>query len=227
MSPAVSADLVRAAFHDEIDQLGLQVEMMALLVRDAIAGSAQVAGTGDAAVAAAMLGADDEIDAMHTSLTEKCIQLLVREQPVASDLRTVLSVMRVIDSLERMGDLSLRIANQAHEVALINRHPAVAAVLSDLGQNVINRFDAVVRAWSSRSLDALADLDETDPLDKFGPPLMQHITELRGTDAARVAVAAFIVGRSLDRIGDHASVVANRLRFMLTGDIEYLAAEVE
>ncbi len=217
---------VRAAFHEEIDQLSLQVEMMALLVREAIDGACRVSQTGDARAAAAMIAADDEIDAMHTSLTDKCIQVLVREQPVASDLRTVLSVMRVIDSLERMGDLALRIANQAQEIAIVNRHPAVAAVLSELGQNITGRFDSVVRAWSAKSLDALVDLEDTDPLDQFGPPLMQHITELGGTDAARVAVAAFIVGRSFDRIGDHASVVANRLRFMLTGDIEYLAAEV-
>ncbi len=217
---------MRQGFHEEIDNLALQVEVMSLLVRDSLGGAVEVAVSGDGALAGRMISADDEIDAMHTSLTEKCIELLVREQPVARDLRTVLAVMRVIDSLERIGDLTLRVANQAHDVDLINRHPAVAAVLRELEANVIHRFDSVAAAWSSRNLDELADLADTEPLDRFGPPLLRHITELDSADAARVAVAAFVVGRSFDRIGDHSMVVANRLRFMLTGDISFLAAEV-
>jgi phosphate uptake regulator len=72
----------------------------------------------------------------------------------------------------------------------------------------------------------LEALGRTDPLDDFVNPLLGRILELQGTDAARVAVAAFVVGRSLDRIGDHTQILAARLQYLLTGDKGYLADEV-
>ncbi len=217
---------MRRPFDDELEQLRLQVEVMSLLVAEAFDKANTVIDTGDAAVAAELLAGDDEIDAMHVSLTERCYEVLVREAPRATDLRLIVSVIRVLTELERIGDLCLRIAKTVDDQPLLASHPEVFAVLRELAANVRERFGIVTEAWSANSVAPLERLQRTDPLDDFGDPLLGRILELEGADAARVAVAAFVVGRSLDRIGDHTQILAARLQYLVTGDSVHLADEV-
>ena len=101
MSPADSADRpapLRVTYTAELEQLRLQVEVMGVRVDQNLERMRQVLETGDPTVAADALGADDDIDAMNVSLTERCYEVLARENPVASDLRLVVSVIRVAAS---------------------------------------------------------------------------------------------------------------------------------
>ncbi len=199
---------------------------MTLLVGGAFDKALTVLDTGDRDVAADLLASDDEIDAMHVSLTEQCYELLVRESPRPTDPRLVVPVIRVLTALERIGDLCLRIAKTADDHALLAAHPAVFAVLKDLGRCVRERFGIVQEAWSGNSIEPLEQLDTADSLEDFAGPLMERILDLNGPDAARVAVASFVVGRSLDRIGDHTQILSARLQYLITGDNVYLADEV-
>lgn len=217
---------MRRPFDDDLEQLRLQVELMTLLVGAAFDKANQVISAGDPDIAEDLIRSDDEIDAMHVSLTEQCYELLIREAPRASDLRLVVSVIRVLTALERIGDLCLRIAKTVDDQPLLAKHPQVFAVLLELGANVRQRFGIVQEAWSANSMEPLERLERTGALDEFADPLLSRILELDGPDAARVAVAAFVVGRSLDRIGDHTQILAARLQYLLTGDPVYLADEV-
>ena len=214
------------SFFDELEQLKLQVDLMALRVGVAIDHAIDVLESGDGAVAEALILADDEIDLLHVSLTERCYELLVRHQPVASDLRLVVSVIRVLGALERIGNLCLRIAKLVDDQPLLRSHPSVFVVIEELAENVRLRFRTVHGAWSSGELAELDRLDDTDPLEAFAGPLVERILELEGDDAVRVAMAAFVAGRSLDRMGDHSNVMAARLRYLVTGDTTHLAEEV-
>ena len=216
----------REVFADELDGLRLQVEVMTLLVREAVYRARDVIRLGDPEIAQALIDADDAIDDMQVSLTEFCYQLLAKEAPVASDLRLVVSVIRVLHELERIGDLAIRVAKAVEDQPVIAKHPEVFEVLARLADNVVERFEAVQTGWSAASIEPLELLDETDPLAEFADPLVQHVLALDGADAVRVALAAMSVGRSLDRIGDHTQVMACRLRYLVTGDPVYLADEV-
>lgn len=225
-SSALALPAVRRQFDEDLEQLRLQVELMMLMVGAAFDKANAVIATGDPDIAHDLVQGDNEIDAMHNSLSEQCYVLLVREAPRASDLRLVISVMRVLTALERIGDLCLRIAKTANDQPLLASHPDLFAVLLALAENVRQRFAIVQEAWSANSIDPLTRLARRDPLDDFGDPLLARILDLRGTDAARVAVASFVVGRSLDRIGDHTQILAARLQYLITGDNAYLADEV-
>ncbi len=216
----------RAPFDDELDSLRLQVEVMTIMVKEAVHRARAVLATGDHDVAAQLIEADNAIDEMQISLTELCYQLLARESPVASDLRLVVSVIRVLHELERIGDLAIRVAKAVDDQPLIARHPAAFEVLVQLADNVVERFEAVEQGWSTASIEPLAQLAETDPLARFAGPLVNHLLDLRGDDAARVAIAAMSIGRSFDRIGDHTQIMAFRLRYLVTGDPAHLADEV-
>ncbi|MGF1600025.1 MAG: phosphate uptake regulator PhoU [Acidimicrobiales bacterium] len=216
----------RAAFSDELEALRLQVEVMALLVSDAVTATRGLLEHPDIEAARAIVEGDDAIDAMHTSLIERCYQLLARESPVAADLRLVVSVIRFLHELERIGDLCLRIANAVTDVPVVAGHPEVYRVLLALADNVTARFVAVQQSWSANSLEPLEALADTDPLVEFADPLVSRLMALEGSDAVRVALAAMAIGRSLDRIGDHAQIMASRLRYLITGDTSHLAEEV-
>ncbi len=108
-SPGSSGEPVetelRQSYHGELEQLRLQTEMMGVLVDQNLERMRQVLQDGDEAAAVSAVAADDDIDAMNVSLTERCYQLLAREGPVASDLRLIVSVIRIIGWLKRQSAL--------------------------------------------------------------------------------------------------------------------------
>lgn len=222
---------MRGAFAEELEQLRLQVELMALRVATAVEQAVVVMERGDAAVAAEMLAADDEIDQMHVSLLERCYDLLVREGPVASDFRLVVSVVRALDSLERIGDLCLRIAKVVEDQPLVAAHPEIHGPAMEFARMIEHRFTLMQQAWATASTSTVPerrvdDAIHLDAAERFAEVLLNRILELKGPDAVRAGMAAFVMCRSLDRIGDHTDVLLARLRYLLTGDPSYLVDEV-
>jgi phosphate transport system protein len=216
----------RQQFDDELEQLRLQVELMAVRVDQSLERMHEVLVAGDVALAAEAIAADDEVDAMHLSLMERCYELLRREAPVASDLRFVVSVLRVLGELERIGDLSLRVHKLADRQPAISAHPSVLDVLVSMTECAIDRYRLALRAWATTDLDLAAELAVSGGLDRFQLRLTTELLALHDIDAVAVAMDAAAIGRAVDRISDHASIIGARLRYLITGDPDHLAAEV-
>jgi phosphate transport system protein len=218
---------LRPGYAAELDQLRLQVELMAVRVDENLERMREVLARGDRDLAAVALAADDDIDAMSVSLTERCYDLLAREQPVASDLRFVVSVLRVLGEFERVGDLALRVVKLAPEHDLLRSSPRTFALLLDLTDAAVDRYRAAMRAWSSSSVELAIEVVETPSIAaNLEERLMGELLRLGGSDAAAVAVRTLVAGKSLERISDHAGIIAIRLLFLLTGDAGHLAHEV-
>lgn len=221
------AEPLRIAFSGELDQLRLQVELMAVRVSEELERMRRVLLTGDRALADAALAADDDVDAMLVSLTERCYELIGRQAPVAGDLRFVVSVLRILEELERIGDLSLRVVKQVEDQALLAAHPAVFATLEAMADVAQELYRTAVRAWSSQDAELACTLAQrSEVMDAHYRELVDQLLGLDGADATRVAVAAVLVGRALERIADHAVIVGERLRYLLTGDPAFIASEV-
>lgn len=218
--------VVRQQFTEELEQLRLQVELMAVRVDQNLERMRDVLGAGDLEVAALAIAADNEIDAMNVSLMERCYDMLRREAPVASDLRFVVSVLRVLGELERIGDLSLRIHKVAGDHAVLAAHPQVLDVLLSMADEALDRYRLALRAWAAMDLGLAVELARGTTLDVYQVRLTSELVRLDGPDAAQVAVLASGVGRAIDRIGDHAAIIGARLRYLITGDPDHLAAEV-
>lgn len=218
---------LRGGFAAELDQLRLQVEVMAIRVDQNLERMRVVLATGDTAAAAAALAADDGIDAMHVSLTERCYDLLRREQPVASDARFVVSVVRVLGELERVGDLALRVVKLAPEHHLLAASAVTYDILLTMADHAVAAYRAVLQAWSCQDPALAGEPTEGGRLlGACEERLLAELFRLDGPDAVRVAVRTVVAGRSLERIADHAAIIAARLRYLLTGDAEHLATEV-
>jgi phosphate transport system protein len=218
---------MRLRYGDELEQLRLQVELMGVRVDENLERMRQVLQDGNQALAAQALAADDEVDAMNVSLIERCYTLLAREGPVASDLRLIVSVVKVLNEFERVGDLALRVVKAATREPDLRSQPGVLDVLLVMADEAIERFRQSLRAWASQDLDVATDVAHGSPTMEIGADqLVSSLLGLQGPGAVSFAMQASAVGRALDRIADHAAIVGARVRYLVTGEPRFLAAEV-
>ncbi len=218
---------LRPGYAAELDQLRLQVELMAVRVDQNLERMREVLHTGDLALAEVAVTADNDIDDMSVSLTERCYDLLAREQPVAGDLRFVVSVLRVLGEFERVGDLALRVVKLAphHHVLVSNQSTfEILAVLADVA---LERYRDAMAAWSGPSAEAAWRLlDQPSLAQHLETRLMDELVALEGSDASMVVIRTLVAGKALERISDHAAIIGARLLFLVTGDAGHLAHEV-
>lgn len=226
MSSERSEGPVRQAFAAELEQLRLQVELMGVRVDENLERTREVLRSGDVDLAAVTVQADDLIDAMNVSLTERCYDLLSRESPVAGDLRFVVSVLRVLSELERIGDLALRVVKLAPDWDLLHAHPETFEILVSMSECAVEQYRTALRAWSAQDLGLAAGLADHRPMEAFTERFSRELLGIDGPDAVLAAVRTLVAGRSLDRIADHAAIIGARIRYMVTGDPAHLTAEI-
>lgn len=217
----------RHGFRGELEQLRLQVELMGVRVDENLTRMGQVLRTADPSLVEQALRADDEIDAMNVSLTERCYELLTLEAPVAGDLRFIVSVLRITGELERVGDLSLRVIKLADEVPLLRTSGVIWETLLRLVAEAVEQYRTALAAWSAQDLEratALATRQRT--LDHHYEQLVNELHRYDGPEATRIAIGIMGAGRAADRIADHAAIIGARLRYLITGEPAHLAAEV-
>jgi phosphate transport system protein len=228
MSPADSADgaPLRLQYGAELEQLSLQAEMMGIVVDENLQLMREVLATGDTALAERALAADDRIDAMNVSLTERCYELLRREAPVAADLRLIVSVLRVIAEFERIGDLSLRVVKQAPHHGELRSVPEAFAILQTLADDAVALYREALQAWATLDAERAATVAESGTTGFAGDALVAALLANDRPDAVSAALHTMVVGQALDRIIDHSAILGARVRYLITGDPAHLAAEV-
>jgi phosphate transport system protein len=217
----------RSRYSEELEQLRLQVELMGLRVDENLERMREVLGSGNELLASRAIEADDEVDAMNVSLMDRCYTLLAREGPVASDLRLIVSVIKVLAEFERVGDLALRVVKGAVGEPALSAWPRPHDILLVMADESVERFRAALRAWAAQDLDGAVEVASGSPaMEVLSEQLVTSLMALHGPDAVAVALHASAVGRALDRIADHAAIVGARVRYLVTGEPRFLAAEV-
>jgi phosphate transport system protein len=217
---------LRVHYSSELEQLRLQVEVMAVRVErnlERMRAALDDAATDHGPEAAAI---DREIDAMHVSLTERCYELIIREAPVASDFRLIMTVLRVLTELERISDHAVTVAANV-PIGLVEVEPNLGDLMNTMADEVIGRFHTARRAWGAQDLALAEELARGSRLSEaLHQRMVRELVGLRGPSAVELALQSAAAARSLERIGDHTSIIGARLRYLITGDPDHLAAEV-
>lgn len=217
----------RQLYVGELEDLRLQVELMGIKVDRNVERMREVLLHGNERVGALAVAADDDIDDTYIALTNRCYEVMARQAPVATDLRLLVSVVRVTAEFERVGDLALRVVKvtlAGH--AELRDTPSIFDILAVMADRGTEAFRTALDGWSSGDLAIVEPIVASPPLAGLQEQLVASITRLVGPPAPQLAARAVIIGQALDRIGDHARVVAARVRYLLTGDPAHLAAEV-
>ena len=211
---------MREVFTHELTALGKDLTAMSRLVEEAIDRAGTALLTADLAIAERVIDADHAIDDMEADLDERCVLLIAQQQPVASDLRTVISALRMSASLERMGDLARHLAELAR---LRYPHPMVPTELTDLFQQMHTgamRVAAEVTAvLESRDVEMAKAIDDDDDLlDRLHQETFT--VTLGGTLdlTPQQIVDVTLAARYFERFGDHAVSVASRVVYLVTGE---------
>ena len=204
---------MRNAFHDELDGIGLTLLQMAGLVKVAMNDATSALLTVDLNSAEKVIAADDVIDEIQHELDARTINLMARQQPVASDLRTLVTSLRMSADLERMGDLAHHVAKQARMrypnsavpaelVPTITAMGLVADKLIDKLSSVMEHRDTV------RALEIETDDDE---MDKLHRELISVLLSKDWNHGVETAIDMTLLGRYYERFADHAVSIARRV----------------
>jgi phosphate transport system protein len=211
---------MRNAFHDELDGIGATLLQIAGLVKVAMNDATSALLTVDLNSAEKVIAADDVIDEIQHELDARTINLMARQQPVASDLRILVTSLRMSADLERMGDLAHHVAKQARMrypnsavpaelVPTITAMGLVADKLIDKLSSVMEHRDTV------RALEIETDDDEMDRLHR---ELIGVLLSKDWSHGVESAIDMTLLGRYYERFADHAVSIARRVYFSVTGE---------
>jgi len=213
---------MRDAYHVELDSIGESLVDMTRLVGSAMGRATIALLEVDLALAESVIAADDAVDAVQRSLDRRALDLLARQQPVAGDLRTIITSLRMSADLERMGDLARHIAKVARrrypEAAI---PPELHATIAEMGQIAELLVDKVAVIIADRDVTAALALEsEDDAMDRLHRGLFTALLDERWKHGIETAVDLTLCGRYYERFADHAVSVAKRVVFMVTGSYD-------
>ena len=211
---------MREVFHEQLDSIFDDLAGICRSVETAVRLANQALLTGDAEIAEQVISADADIDKAREKVEDTAFSILSLQQPVAGDLRVVVSALRMVSELERMGDLSVHVAKIARlrvpQVAVPDEVRPTMARMGEVAEDMVSRVSRII---TGMDVDAAIDLGRADEI--MDQLRRKSFTELLGdkwTHGVEAAVDLALLGRYYERIADHAVSVAHRVVYVVTGD---------
>ncbi|GAA2745023.1 MULTISPECIES: phosphate signaling complex protein PhoU [Kitasatospora] len=211
---------MRDAYHEELDSISDGLIEMARLVGSAMGRATTALLDADLALAEGVIAADNKINDMHHELENRAIDLLARQQPVATDLRIVVTSLRMSADLERCGDLARHVAKVARmrypETAVPNDLHPIVLEMGQLAQRLVAKAGLVI---ATKDVDKALEMErDDDAIDTLHRELFSHLLDDRWQHGIETAVDVTLVGRYYERFADHAVSVAKRVVYLVTGE---------
>ena len=217
---------MREAFHDQLDGIFDDLSDICGQVETAVRDATRSLMEGDVHTAEQVISADQAIDLARERVEDNAFALLSLQQPVAGDLRIVVSALRMVSELERMGDLSVHVAKIARlrvpQVAVPAEVRPTMEQMAATAEDMVRRVRAII---TERDVEAAIELGRDDEV--MDQLRRRSFTELLSEDwghGVEAAVDVALLGRYYERIADHAVSVANRVVFVVTGQQPQRAA---
>lgn len=209
---------MRNKFDMQLDKMNRMLVEMGGLCEKAIANATKAVADGNLEMAKVVIGEDEEIDQMEKDIERLCLKLLLQQQPVARDLRQISAALKMITDMERIGD-------QASDIAeiLISAHASQSSpipYLTDMAAATSKMVTKSVQAFVEKDLELtrkviLAD-DKVDELfDKVKEKLVSYLA--KNDNSGERAIDMLMIAKYLERIGDHATNIAEWVEFSITG----------
>jgi phosphate transport system protein len=212
---------MRTGFAVELDELEAALQEEGALVLRALRGALNALEQQDLELADEVIAFDDEIDSRYLAIEDGLQSLLARQTPVATDLRLVLAILHVNVHLERMADYCVTIAKLTKlvERAQAVPDPALIEGFEEMGTRAEEMTRVALDAFANRDLaraESLVDLDEL--IDRANRRVAEHLLALGADPAMREwGLRMIVLSRAIERIGDHAVDIGERVAFLVTG----------
>jgi phosphate transport system protein len=216
-------------FQEELEQLKTRLLEMGGLAEDRVRSALDGLVERDSQLVDRVLGGDVPINQLHIEIDSRCFKLLALHQPMAVDLRAIVSAVKINTDLERVGDLAINIAEAVRRYM---RHPPVKELIdipriAEIAQSMLrDSLDSYVRRDIALAQSVLNQDDELDALKtQVFRDLLTHM--LKDPSTIEPALDLILISRHLERIGDHATNIAEDVIFMVSArDVRHHAGEV-
>ena len=211
---------MRDVYHGELDEIADKVVEMTRLVATMMDQSTRALLDADLETADRALADDVKIDALRDDLEDRSFSLIAQQQPVATDLRVLVSTLHLVAYLERMGYLALHIAKIARlrfpEFAV---PPEARDVISQMGEVAMSLVHKVGLVVSGRDVELAQAIEaEDDSMDALRRKLFTIVLSPKWAHGTEAAIDMTLLGRYYERYADHAVAVARRTIFIVTGE---------
>ena len=209
----------RSTFHHQLDDIKRDLLRAAARVTETIMRGTQVLLDLDMAGAQALIEGDDELDALTLDIEERCFTVLARQQPMAGDMRAVVTAIRLTSEIERSGDLMVNVAKAARRLYGTPVPAPLRSLLQAMADEAVRLYQLAMDSYADGDAGMAAAIDDMDDrLDQLHKDYIQAILELHAdVQDVQVAVQLALVGRYYERIGDHAVNIGERVQYMVTG----------
>jgi phosphate transport system protein len=211
---------MRDIYHDELDDIGTNVVEMTKLVAIAMERATEALLDANLATAERVISDDLQVDALRTELEDRTFQMIARQQPVATDLRVLISTLHLVADLERMGDLALHVAKIARL-----RYPETA--VPEESRDVISQMGAVAASLVAKVADVVEGRDvelaqaieaEDDSMDALHRKLFTIVLSPNWSHGTEAAIDMTLLGRFYERYADHAVNAGEQMIYLITGE---------
>jgi phosphate transport system protein len=212
---------MRNAFDGELKAIGDELIAMTQQVGFAMSRATTALLEADLSLAESVIESDRGVDKRRDALDEKAFEVLLRQQPVVgTDLRVVITSLRMSADLERMGDLALHVAKVARmrypRSAVPDELVATMLEMGQVAQRIVTKAGSVI---ASRDVNVALELElDDDEMDRLHVQLFRHLLDGHWPHGIECAVDVTLLGRYYERFADHAVSVARRVVYLATGE---------
>jgi phosphate transport system protein len=211
---------MRDAFHEDLDSINQTLVEMSNLVSGAMGRATTSLLSPNLELAEEVIADDDRVDAIQHELDNKTLDVMARQQPVASDLRNLVTSLRMSADFERMGDFAHHIARIARMRYPQSAVPAeLAPTIQAMGDVAVALINKVTGLLQSRDINVALEVErDDDEMDKLHRKLFEVLMEDSWSHGIETAIDMTLLGRYYERCADHAVSVSRRVYFLVTGE---------
>jgi phosphate transport system protein len=211
---------MRKAYHETLDEIADGLVEMTHLAASAMTRATTALLDADVRLADSVITADAEIDARREQLDLKSFDVIALQQPVATDLRVVVTSMRMSSDIERMGDLARHVAKVARlrypESAVPAELRGTFREMGQVAERIVEKTGSIIAA---RDVDAAREIArDDDAMDELHRQLFARVTSGDWPHGTEAAVDITLLGRYYERFADHAVSIAERVVWIVTGE---------
>jgi phosphate transport system protein len=209
------------AYDEELEALTAELSRMGGLAEVEVGDAIRAIARRDVTLAQAVIGRDARLDEIEVDIERRAIRLIALRQPVADDLRRTVAALKISMNLERCGDLAKNIAKRALVIAEADPITPLTRSIERMGELVSARLKDVLDAFAARDVDrAKAVWQRDQEVDEHYDSIFRELLTYMMGDPRTIASCAHLlfVAKNLERIGDHATNIAELIQYEVTGE---------
>ena len=211
---------IRTAFDNDLDAVKAQVGRMGGLVEKALMNAAEALDTGDLALAEQVRADDRIIDELDDMIQSECARIIALRSPTASDLRTVLTVMRLAGGLERSGDYAKNLAKRTVVLTELRPIPGASAAIKRMTRSVVQMLSGALNAYFTEDAVLAEEVRQSDrEVDQMYNSLFREFLTHMMEDPRNITACMHLhfIAKNIERVGDHATGIAEQVLYLVTG----------